>query len=85
MGLHFCNDKLFFLSYFFYIKSRLNRCAQSCQDEAKDKLPITPSQNDINVAEGYMNTCISNCCDSHIDLIPKIMQRMKQAMDQVQP
>ena len=63
----------------------MNRCAQSCQDEAKDKLPITPSQNDINVAEGYMNTCISNCCDSHIDLIPKIMQRMKQAMGQVQP
>ena len=46
-------------------------------------LPDNPNQGDIAVAEGYMNTCISNCCDSHIDLIPKIMRRMKQAMEQV--
>ena len=67
-----------------FFKDRLSRCAQQCQDVARDKLPENPSQNDIGVAEGYMNSCMSNCCDTHIALLPKIMRRMQQALDQMQ-
>ncbi|CAH0519498.1 unnamed protein product [Peronospora belbahrii] len=67
------------------LQNRVQRCAQDCQDKARDLLPASggPSDSQIAHIQKDMEKCISRCMDTHVSLLPNISLRIEQAVDQV--
>ncbi|RMX69100.1 hypothetical protein DD238_001928 [Peronospora effusa] len=67
------------------LQNRVQRCAQDCQDKAKDSLPTSgnPSESQIAQAQKDMEKCVNRCVDMHVKLLPTISSRIEQAVAQV--
>merc|ERR1712241_1157966 len=63
-------------------QQRISRCANQCQDEAQDQVSGTSSPQDVAQAQTQLDGCVSNCCDKHIQLIPKMMSRINDVPQQ---
>ena len=65
-------------------QSRLQRCAQTCQDKLRDKVPrnatLSAAQEQSLKAEGM--ACVNACVDEHISILPTINQRISEVIDQ---
>ena len=64
-------------------QNRLSRCAQQCQDEARDNLTIDSTPQQSALLQMQMDGCVSKCCDSHIELLPKMLSRIRGVVNQV--
>lgn len=64
-------------------QNRLQRCAQSCQDQAQDHVTPGTTQDQVTLIQTGLEKCVTNCCDSHINLIPNMMARINQVLHQV--
>merc|ERR1719204_1432066 len=64
------------------LQDRLSRCARGCQDNVQDQISNTSSKDDINRLQNQLDSCIVDCCNTHIELIPKIFERMNDAVRQ---
>ena len=53
-----------------------------CRDKANDKLGPSSSEKDRTLAASNMEKCVVKCVDSHLDLIPSMMARIKQTVAQ---
>ncbi|XP_064484868.1 protein FAM136A-like isoform X2 [Ornithodoros turicata] len=63
-----------------HFQDRLQRCVMQCQDSIRDK--VGPNTTDAQTHE-YKNEfdgCVVKCADSHIDLLPHMLKRMKHAI-----
>ena len=58
---------------YVHSQSRLTRCAQQCQDDYNDSVPSgeQPTAKDTERAQ----QCLVKCCDTHSQLIPKLMSK----------
>mmetsp|Transcript_6672 Transcript_6672/g.19210 ORF Transcript_6672/g.19210 Transcript_6672/m.19210 type:complete len:144 (+) Transcript_6672:116-547(+) len=65
-------------------QTRLQRCAQRCQDLAQESLPASPSQKDVSKAEAQMESCINDCSDHSLRQIPKMQQEAIKALKHLQ-
>lgn len=61
-------------------QSRLQRCAMDCQDQIRDKVPSDASQDAVSKYRGELENCVIKCADTHVALIPALMQRMKEVL-----
>lgn len=65
-------------------QERLSRCAKTCQDRIQDKISIHTTQSEAGRLQEEMNACVDECCDSHREVLPKMFERMKERLLQVQ-
>ncbi|CAI5738172.1 unnamed protein product [Peronospora destructor] len=67
------------------LQNRVQRCAQDCQDKAKDSLPTigNPSESQIAQAQKDIEKCVNRCVDMHVKLLPMISSRIEQAVAQI--
>ncbi|CAH3153461.1 unnamed protein product [Pocillopora meandrina] len=65
-------------------QDRLGRCAQQCQDKIQDNVDPTTTQSELTKYQAELDMCIDQCCKTHLELIPKMFERMKKVLSQVQ-
>lgn len=65
---------------YFIFKDRLQRCAMSCQDKMRDGMPAKPSDQDVQRGRAYMEKCVVECADSHVNLIPTLTKKMLETL-----
>lgn len=57
---------------------RLQRCAIRCQDVAREKLPLEPSDSQVRDAQAKMEACVSVCAKDFEKQVPELGKRIKQ-------
>ncbi|XP_063237917.1 protein FAM136A-like [Bacillus rossius redtenbacheri] len=63
-----------------HLQDRLQRCVMQCNDEIKDKMGPNPNDSEAQRYTQMFEKCATKCVDTHLDLIPKLMSRMKQVL-----
>ena len=62
------------------IQSRLTRCAQQCEDDLRDSVPVgggnQPSPKDQERAQ----QCLIKCCEDNSHFIPKLVSKFKASL-----
>jgi len=61
-------------------QERLSRCAQSCQDVARDQLPIDgsqPSDSFMEKLQRQVESCAGGCVDEQMKVVPRLFDRLK--------
>ncbi|GMH38736.1 hypothetical protein BSKO_06620 [Bryopsis sp. KO-2023] len=53
-------------------QERLQRCVMRCQDEAKESLPVNPSQQQIVQAQDKVTKCADGCANQFRKKVPKL-------------
>lgn len=61
-------------------QERFQRCAQRCQDVAKDALPVSPTEKDHANATQKMYDCVETCANESLSKIPKMQQGIEAKM-----
>ncbi|XP_068746956.1 protein FAM136A-like [Montipora capricornis] len=64
-------------------QDRISRCAQHCQDRIQDNVDPNTTQSELAKFQGELNTCVDQCCKTHIELVPKMFEKMKKVLSQV--
>ncbi|KAF1329672.1 hypothetical protein FI667_g5865, partial [Globisporangium splendens] len=65
-------------------QNRIQRCAMDCQDRARDALGTgQPSESQMASAQKGMESCVNQCVDSHIKILPTLHKRVEDAVNQV--
>jgi len=64
------------------LQDRLQRCAMDCQDKVRDKVGPKTSETDMSKYRGEMEGCVVKCGDSHIALVPSMMKRIKEVLQE---
>ncbi|CAN8000071.1 unnamed protein product [Ixodes pacificus] len=59
---------------------RIQRCVMQCQDTVRDQ--VLPSTTDADAAKykTQFDTCVVKCADTHIELVPQLLKRMKEML-----
>ncbi len=53
-----------------------------CQDSVRDKVGPNTSETEVQKYKGQLETCVLQCADKHIALVPAMMKRVKEVLDQ---
>ena len=61
-------------------QEQLNRCLLSCQDDIKDKVSPTTPEADMEKLRHEFDSCAIKCCDTNIAKMPKLSDRVLEAM-----
>jgi len=64
-------------------QNRLQRCVLDCQDSAKDKIGLNPSDTEVEVAKAGFEVCAIKCVDNHVKLLPDLLKRMQKYLDSI--
>ena len=65
-------------------QERLSRCAQSCQDRARDQLPADgsqPSDSFMEKLQRSVEECAGGCVDEQMKVVPRLHDRIKSACE----
>lgn len=49
-----------------------------CQDEIRDKISPTSTEAEVGNYKKDFEHCVMKCADTHIELIPSMLKRMKE-------
>lgn len=60
-------------------QNRLQRCIMTCNDTIRDKIGPNPTDSEVSKYQREFEGCATKCVDSHLDLIPNILKKMKEA------
>lgn len=63
-----------------YFQKRLQRCVMDCNDSVRDRMPASPSNDDISKYTNEFEKCAKTCVDKHIGLLPNIVKQIKAAL-----
>ncbi|XP_065071732.1 protein FAM136A-like [Rhopilema esculentum] len=63
-------------------QDRLGRCARQCQDEVQDKVDSSTTHAEVTSLQQELDTCVVKCCNTHVDMVPRIMGRIKELLEQ---
>lgn len=63
-----------------YFQKRLQRCVMDCNDSVRDRMPASPSNEDISKFTNEFEKCAKVCVDKHIGLLPNIVKQIKAAL-----
>ncbi len=55
-----------------------------CSDKVRDKLGPKSSDAEVSRYRGELESCVVACADKHIALIPAMMKRMKDVLEEQQ-
>ncbi|KAH8253512.1 hypothetical protein KR032_005781 [Drosophila birchii] len=66
-------------------QSRLQNCVRDCNSDARSSLPSNPSNRDMARSQHIFEGCTGNCVDKHIDLLPALLQSIKQTLERGPP
>ena len=60
-------------------QARIQRCAQACQDEARDLMPADGNMTQAlqEKATAQMDRCVTGCVEKHITLLPDMRKRIE--------
>lgn len=62
-------------------QDRIQRCAQSCQDNLRDKISPSTSETQIAAYKKDFEGCVVNCAETHIQLVPAMLKRVKEFLN----
>jgi len=65
-------------------QNRLQRCAYQCQDEVRDRVTPSTSEQEMNGYKMQMEGCIVKCADDHINLVDNMLVRMRETLKDAQ-
>lgn len=77
-------QKHLFIFLFVYVQDRLGRCAQQCQDNIQDNVDPNTTQSELTKYQAQLDSCVDQCCKTHLELVPKMFERMRKVLSQVQ-
>jgi hypothetical protein len=66
-------------------QNRVQRCAQECNDSARDSVGVNADTSDPRVQERFMNygnKCLNACVDKHVALLKGIQQRIEKDVNE---
>lgn len=55
-----------------------------CSDKVRDKLGPKSSDSEVSRYRGEMESCVVACGDKHIALVPAMMKRIKDVLEEQQ-
>ncbi|KAM4675006.1 protein FAM136A [Discoglossus pictus] len=58
-------------------QDRLARCTMHCNDKAKDFFDSGAKEAQV---KAHLDTCVIKCADEHMNLIPSLTKKMKDAL-----
>jgi hypothetical protein len=61
-------------------QGRLTRCAQQCEDECRDMLPPSASQQNMDRVQKHAERCLMKCADDNISRIPQLIDRFRHSL-----
>lgn len=64
-----------------FLQSRLQRCAIDCRDKATDTLGANATEAQKQQATVTMERCVVKCVDTHLELLPAFLKRIKQTIN----
>ena len=53
----------------------------ACNDKIRDKVTSTTNDDDMFRFRGQMEECIVKCGEDHIALVPEMMKRLKDVLE----
>ncbi|XP_029651096.1 protein FAM136A [Octopus sinensis] len=59
-------------------QDRLQRCALDCKDQVRDRM--NPTATDMTQYRGELESCVRKCSETHINLIPTLMKRIRETI-----
>ena len=60
----------------------MQRCVLQCQDTIRDRITPGATEEQLGVFKKDFEQCVVKCADTHIDLIPSILKRIKAVLSQ---
>ncbi|XP_063700684.1 protein FAM136A [Culicoides brevitarsis] len=63
-----------------YFQKRLQRCVMDCNDSVRDRMPASPSNDDISKYTNEFEKCAKVCVDKQIGLLPNIVKKIKSTL-----
>lgn len=51
-----------------------------CQDNIRDKITPSTTEEQIGAFKKDFEQCVVKCADTHIDLIPSMLKRIKEVL-----
>ncbi|XP_034478816.1 protein FAM136A [Drosophila innubila] len=66
-------------------QNHLQICVKECNSDARSKLPLNPSDQEMSRSKHLFEVCTGNCVDKHINLLPGLMKSIKRTLDQGVP
>jgi len=68
-----------------HFQQRLQRCAMSCQDQVRDKIPMDGSGDPalMRKLEQQVVACSNACVDAHINLLGGVKRRVEDGIDRL--
>ncbi|KAG8440888.1 hypothetical protein GDO86_006574 [Hymenochirus boettgeri] len=58
-------------------QDRLSRCTMNCNDKAKDSFDSGSKEAQV---KALLDSCVSKCAEEHMNLIPSMTRKMKDAL-----
>lgn len=52
----------------------------SCNDTIRDKMGPSATQSEVSLYTKEFESCAGKCVDSHLDLIPATLKKMKEML-----
>merc|ERR1711970_1395281 len=65
-------------------QNRLQRCAYQCQDDVRDRVTPSTSEQEMDGYKKQMEGCIVKCADDHINLVDSMLIRMRETLKDAQ-
>merc|ERR1712168_357969 len=65
-------------------QDRIQRCASTCADSFRDKLPVNATQSDVAKNRHILDDCVSKCAEEHINVIPSLKSRLEGMLSNYQ-
>lgn len=65
-------------------QNRLQRCAYQCQDDSRDRVMPSTSEQEMDGYKKQMEGCILKCADDHINLVDNMLVRMRETLKDAQ-
>jgi len=63
-----------------HFQNRLQRCAYQCQDQVRDKVTPSTTEQEMEGHKRTMEACIVKCADDHVALVDSMLARMKETL-----
>lgn len=63
-----------------YFQKRLQRCVMDCNDSVRDRMPASPSNDEITKFTNEFEHCAKQCVDKHVGLLPNLLKTIKNAL-----
>ncbi|XP_013777296.1 protein FAM136A-like [Limulus polyphemus] len=62
-------------------QDRIQRCVMQCQDAIRDNVTPETTEAEVQKYRDQFESCVVKCAETHVDMVPGILKRMKNMLE----